>query len=68
MEGTSVFSTKGSRYSFHARRYRKVPMVTSAGRLNGCMNRWGAASAWGYHGVGIALTRRDVMSIGSVIA
>jgi hypothetical protein len=68
MEGTSVFSTKGSRYSFYAPRYRKVPTLISAGRPNGSMIRWGAASAWGYHGVGIALTRRDVMSIGSVIA
>ena len=63
-----MFSTKGSRYSYYAPRYRKVPGPTSAGRPNGSMIRSGAASAWGYHGVGIALTRRDVMSIGSVIA
>jgi len=43
-------------------------MLISAGRPNGSMIRWGAAPARGYHGVGIALTRRDVMSIGSVIA
>ncbi len=63
-----MFSTKTSRYSYYAPGYRKVPMPTSGGRPNGSMTRWGAASAWGYHGVGIALTKRDVMSVGSVIA